>query len=99
VLNTIAVRGGISIDQLMSGIGEVWYFSSKTGVFPELMVPPGWVLSSIVCGGGISIDQLMLGIPEVWYFSWKISVFSRIHGCLMVCIEQMVYVFMSTVMY
>ena len=33
VMNTIADCYGISIDQLMLGIGEVWYFSSKTGVF------------------------------------------------------------------
>ena len=33
VMNTIAGYYGISIDQLMLEIGEVWYFSSKTGVF------------------------------------------------------------------
>ncbi len=33
VLNTIVDCYGISIDQLMLGIGEVWYFSSKIGVF------------------------------------------------------------------
>jgi hypothetical protein len=33
VMNTIADYGGTSIDQLMLGIGEVWYFSSKIGVF------------------------------------------------------------------
>ena len=33
VMNTIADCNGISIDQLMLGIGEVWYFSLKTGVF------------------------------------------------------------------
>ena len=33
VMNTIADYGSTSIDQLMLGIGEVWYFSLKTGVF------------------------------------------------------------------
>ena len=33
VMNTIADCYGISIDQLMLGIGEVWYFSLKKGVF------------------------------------------------------------------
>ncbi len=33
VLNTIARCCGIWIDQCMLGIGEVWYFSPKTGVF------------------------------------------------------------------
>ncbi len=33
VLNSIAFGDGISIDQLMLGIGEVWYFSTKIGVF------------------------------------------------------------------
>ena len=33
VSNSIAYGGGTSIDQLMLGIGEVCYFSSKTGVF------------------------------------------------------------------
>ena len=32
-MNTIDDYGGTSIDQLMLGIGEVWYFSSKIGVF------------------------------------------------------------------
>jgi hypothetical protein len=30
VMNTIACCCGIWIDQWMLGIGEVWYFSSKT---------------------------------------------------------------------
>ena len=33
MMNSIACCGGICIDQWMLGIGEVWYFSSKTGVF------------------------------------------------------------------
>ena len=33
VMNTITCCGGIWIDELMVGIGEVWYFSSKTAVF------------------------------------------------------------------
>ena len=33
VSNTIADCCGISIDQLMLGIGEVWDFSLKTGFF------------------------------------------------------------------
>jgi hypothetical protein len=33
VMNTIDDYGGTSIDQLMLGIGEVWYFSLKTAVF------------------------------------------------------------------
>jgi hypothetical protein len=32
-MGTITCCGGISIDQWMLGIGEVWYFSSKTAVF------------------------------------------------------------------
>jgi hypothetical protein len=35
LINSIAYCCGISIDQLMLGIGEVWYFSSKTDVFSE----------------------------------------------------------------
>ena len=31
--NTITCCGGIRIDQRYLGIGEVWYFSSKTVVF------------------------------------------------------------------
>jgi hypothetical protein len=33
VMNSIAYYCGIWIDQSMLGIGEVWYFSSKTVVF------------------------------------------------------------------
>jgi hypothetical protein len=36
MLNTIASCGGIWIDQWMLGIGEVWYFSSKTAVFSRI---------------------------------------------------------------
>jgi hypothetical protein len=32
-MNIITCCGGIWIDELMLGIGEVWYFSPKTGVF------------------------------------------------------------------
>ena len=33
MMNIIVYNGGICIDQWMLGIGEVWYFSSYTGVF------------------------------------------------------------------
>jgi hypothetical protein len=33
LINSIADCCGIYIDQWILGIGEVWYFSSKTGVF------------------------------------------------------------------
>jgi hypothetical protein len=55
----------------MLGIGEVWYFSSKTVVFSrndgftmlcdEQHCVLWWYL----------IDQCMLGIGEVWYFPSK----------------------------
>ena len=35
VMNSNAYYGGIWVDQWMLGIGEVWYFSSKTGVFSQ----------------------------------------------------------------
>ena len=35
VMNTIADCYGISIDQLMLGIGEVWYFRGREGVFSQ----------------------------------------------------------------
>ena len=35
MMTTIAYDGGTSIDQWMLGIGEVWYFSSKTNVFRQ----------------------------------------------------------------
>jgi hypothetical protein len=35
VMNSIACRCGIRIDQWLLGIGEVWYFSSKTAVFRQ----------------------------------------------------------------
>jgi hypothetical protein len=35
VINSIAYYYGIWIDQWMLGIGEVWYFSSQTGVFSQ----------------------------------------------------------------
>jgi hypothetical protein len=37
-MNSIACCCGIWIDQWWLGIGEVWYFSSKTAVFHEMMV-------------------------------------------------------------
>jgi hypothetical protein len=42
VMNVITCCGGIWIDELMLGIGEVWYFSSKTVVFSRnggIMMP------------------------------------------------------------
>ena len=36
VMNSIAYCCGICIDQLMLGIGEVWYFSSKTRYFSRI---------------------------------------------------------------
>jgi hypothetical protein len=88
VMNTIACRCGIWIDQCMLGTGEVWYFSLKTGVFQEMMVSPCRVMNTIACCCGIEIDQSMLGIGEVWYFSSKTAVFSRNDGFTMPCDEQ-----------
>ena len=59
---------GTSNDQSMLGIGEVWYFSSKTAVFDEIMVPSCRVMIVIVCCGGTYMGHWLLGIGEVWYF-------------------------------
>ena len=72
----------------MLGIGEVWYFSSKTGVFSRKMISLWCVMNTIADCCGISIDQLMLGIGEVWYFSSKTGVFSRNDDFIVVCDEH-----------
>jgi hypothetical protein len=72
----------------MLGISEVWYFSSKTDVFHEMMVSLCRVMNTIACCCGIWIDQWMLGIGEVWYFSSKTADFSRNNGSTMPCDEQ-----------
>ena len=47
VSTTIAYCCGISINQLMLGIGEVWHFLSKTGAFQEMIISPVCVSKTI----------------------------------------------------
>ncbi len=88
VMNSIACYSGIWIDQWMLGIGELWYFSSKTVVFSR---NDGFTM---LCDEHhclllwYLIDQCMLGIGEVWYFPSKKAVFSRNDGSTMMCDEQ-----------